>query len=59
MVYKAGLLDDKKGSMPQSVRTILNKMGWTEYDSDKHEASEINLYFIKRPKIQDIPSIIG
>jgi hypothetical protein len=60
MTFKGGF-DGVKGNVPVAVRQVLLKMGWTEYNAhdSEHNQEEINLMFIKRPKLQDLPLMLG
>jgi hypothetical protein len=54
MIFKAG--DGvKSGAVAASIKTVLTRMGWTEYSRDEgHTKDQVNLIFSKRPKISDL-----
>lgn len=33
-------------------------MGWEEYDTKTHDSEDVNLIFMKRPKLQELPSLV-
>ena len=52
-------IEGYKTGMPQSMKAVLLKMGWEEYNPDKHNPQDINLYFSKRMKLKDLGAVLN
>ena len=58
MIFMKGGGDSFKAVVPPTVKTVLKKMGWLEFDREQgHTKNDASLIFGKRPKVADLRQI--